>query len=272
MTRAWLQWIAGFAVLLVIASAEFIGAQSTAVAVDAVLIKSARPTEKVRARPIALVYRGPASCPGCSEAAAQLLRSTKYRFRVSYIGPQERRKFTRSAFSGVALYVQPGGDSSVTQANRQLGSRARVLIKNYVRRGGRYLGICQGGYLAGSQPGMRLLNPGDSGQYIKTSGASTRSSRDTVIPIRWGGKKYPMYFQDGPFFTARAASGGKVLARYTNGRIAALSKHYGRGLVTVVGPHPEAPASWYRAIGARDYSSRGNRLGRQLVRSALGRR
>lgn len=225
-----------------------------------------------RTRPLALVYRGPASCQGCSEAAARLVKSARQKFRVAYVGPKERRKLTTSTLRKAALYVQPGGDTSVARADKLMGAKAKKLIIRYVRDGGRYLGICQGAYLAGSMPGMGLLQPGNTGQYIATEGASTNSTRDTVIPVRWGAKHRSMFFQDGPYFTTGSARGVQVHARYTNGRIAALTKRVGAGRIGVVGPHPEAPASWYRAIGAKNYSKQGRVLGHRLINSAMARR
>lgn len=236
-----------------------------------VAAKSHSFTPKSKRKPLALVYRGPASCPGCSEAAAKLVKSTRQHFRVAYIGPQEHRKITARQLNKATLYVQPGGDTSVAKADQLMGSKAKKLITRFVKRGGRYLGICQGAYLAGSMPGMGLLRPGNTGQYIATIGASTKSTRDTVIPVRWGKKRHPMFFQDGPYITTGSARGIKVLARYTNGRIAALTKRVGAGRVGVVGPHPEAPASWYRAIGKKDRSAVGRALGKRLVNATMKR-
>lgn len=227
-------------------------------------------------RPLALVYRGPASCAGCSEAAARLVKASKFKFRVAYVGPREKRKITAGNLRKARLYVQPGGDTSVAKADRLLGNRAKKLIKNYVRAGGHYLGICQGAYLAGANPGMAMLAPADSGQYIQTPGASVTSTRDAVIPVRWGAnprtaKTYRMFFQDGPYFTLNSVRGVKVFARYTNGRIAAMTKTYGKGRVGVVGPHPEAPRSWYRAIGQKDRSAVGRALGKRLINATMKR-
>lgn len=234
------------------------------------------PSEQLRVsrgdapRPLALVYRGPAGCDdGCSEAAAAMLRSSRYHFTVRYVGPNERRKLVASSFVGVALYVQPGGDTSVARADKLLGAQAQQVIADYVRAGGRYLGICQGAYLAGTDPGMGLLSPGNSDQYIATKGASTKSEADTVIPIRWGNKKIYMYFQDGAYLIPSAIPGEKILARYTNGKVAALTKPYGAGRVAVIGPHPEAPRSWYRAAGLRDRDGSDARYGHKLINSVM---
>lgn len=220
--------------------------------------------------PLALVYRGPAGCGnGCSEAAAAMLRSSKYHFTVRFVGPNEKRKLVPSSFAGVALYVQPGGNTSVARANRLLGAQAQQVIADYVRGGGRYLGICQGAYLAGTDPGMGLLSPGNSDQYIATKGASTKSEADTVIPIRWGKKKVYMYFQDGAYLIPSGVAGEKILARYTNGKVAALTKPYGAGRVAVIGPHPEAPRSWYREAGLRDRDGNDARYGHKLINSVM---
>src|SRR2546422_38461 len=45
-------------------------------------------------RPLALVYRGPGGCPGCSEAVAELLHSSHWRFDVQYVGPHEQLKLS----------------------------------------------------------------------------------------------------------------------------------------------------------------------------------
>ncbi|MGV1038007.1 MAG: BPL-N domain-containing protein, partial [Candidatus Nanopelagicales bacterium] len=218
------------------------------------------------ARPLALVYRGPASCPGCSEAVANLLRTSKFDFRIQYIGPRERTKLVTASFVGATLYAQPGGDTSVARANRLMGSASKQAIKSFVFHGGHYLGFCQGAYLAGSSPGMGLLSPGNTGQYIATKRATTHSTTDTVVPIRWGGQTRSVFFQDGPYMTRSGVRGERVLARYSNGRIAALVKPYGKGRVGVVGPHPEAPQRWFRQAGiaSKDADGLDGDLGRSL--------
>lgn len=239
------------------------------VSVTSVAAPASTHAKTKKPRPLALVYRGPVSCKGCSEAVVRLLKSAKQNFRVAYVGPKERRKLTAANLRKAALYVQLGGDTSVAKADKLLGKKAKRAIYRYVRNGGRYVGICQGAYLAGSMPGMGLLSPGNTDQYIRTKGALTKSARDTVLPVRWGSKRYSMYFQDGPYFTTGGATGVKVLARYTNNKVAALSKRVGHGRIAVIGPHPEAPSSWYKAIGKKDHSKRGRVLGTRLINAAM---
>ena len=196
-------------------------------------------------RPVALVYRGRASCPGCSEAAAALIRLSPRHFIVSYAGPGEKIKITAASLRGVALYAQPGGDGSVRHGMTALGPAAAATIRSYVAAGGHYLGICMGAYLAGSDPGMGLLAPGDTGEYDQTRGASVRTAAQAVIPVVWSGTVGYQYAQDPAYIIPSGVRGEKVLARFTNHRVDALVRPYRRGAVGVVGTHPEADRTWF---------------------------
>ena len=78
--------------------------------------------------------------------------------------------------------------------------------------GGRYLGFCLGGYLAGHDPGYSLLSPDDDAvQEIEEPGSQVRDEDDTIIQ-------------------------------------AALLSPFGRGWAGCVGPHPEADQSWCKIL------------------------
>ncbi|HMH93204.1 MAG TPA: BPL-N domain-containing protein, partial [Streptosporangiaceae bacterium] len=94
---------------------------------------------------------------------------------------------TAASLRGVALYAQPGGDGSVRHGWTALGPAAAATIRSYVAAGGHYLGVCMGAYLAGSDPGMGMLAPGDTGEYDQTRGASVRTAAQAVIPVIWSG-------------------------------------------------------------------------------------
>jgi glutamine amidotransferase-like uncharacterized protein len=245
-----------------VASAHVLPARSTAPAASATAAKA-----PAAARPLALVYRGPAACPdGCSAAAVAMVRTAKEGFDVRYVGPKETLKLTAANLKSAALYVQPGGGDSSELAARQMQPYNKI-ISDYVRNGGRYLGMCMGGYLAG-RPGFDLL-PGNSGQFITSKGASVKSARDTTVQVTWRGKTRHMYFQDGSMFTLRGgATGVTVLARYTNNEIAALAATVGRGRVVVAGPHPEAPQSWYDYNSVTDKDGVDADLGRDMISTA----
>lgn len=196
-------------------------------------------------RPLAVGYRGPAGCPGCSEAVAALIWRSPLHFRVAYIGRRERRKLTAAGLQGATLYAQPRGNGSAAEAMRALGRQGAHAITRFVAAGGHYVGFCMGAYLAGSNPGMGLLSPGDTGDYDQSPGASVTTTAEAVIPVWWGAEpRYP-YVQDPPYVIAAGALGERVLSRFTNGKINALVQPFHRGSVGVVGTHPEADRSWY---------------------------
>lgn len=203
----------------------------------------AQPAPKPDTRPVALVYRGRASCAGCSESVAALLESSPTSFRTVFCGPDENVKITPATLAGAVVYAQPGG-GTVNSGWRQMRKYADD-IRTWVRGGGHYLGFCLGAYIAGSTPGFGLL-PGDAAEYVGSAGASVPDTNDTVIPVTWGGAARHMYFQDGPRFTITAGKPVTVLATYDTGAPAALVAPYGSGRVGVVGPHPEADQAWYR--------------------------
>ncbi|MDO5711788.1 MAG: hypothetical protein Q4P32_08645, partial [Micrococcales bacterium] len=89
------------------------------------------------------------------------------------------------------------------------------------------------------------LWPGRVIDYKSVRGADVRRGAERLATIGWRGRSRNMYGEDPPTFSLnRGVRRVTVLARYRSGHIAAASVPVGRGRVTVVGPHPEAPASW----------------------------
>jgi glutamine amidotransferase-like uncharacterized protein len=220
-------------------------------------------TDGAGGRELALVYRGPASEPGCPEAVADLLRRSRWDLDVRYVGPRESVSLSRQTLGRCLVYCQPGG-GELNRAYRKLRRDAPV-IRDYVSSGGRYLGFCLGGYLAGETPGFGLL-PGDTDQYISSSGATTATDSDTVVQVLWGGRRREVFFQDGPWFDLDPGRGpADVLAVYDNGLAAAVVAPYGRGAVGVVGPHPEATTDWFVDSGLLPPGRLALDLGLELV-------
>ncbi len=217
---------------------------------------------------MALVYRGPASLPGCAEAVAALLESARWGFRVRFVGPHEEVRLSARTLTGAAVYAQPGG-GTLSRGYRQLRHH-RTAIRQFVQSGGNYLGFCLGGYLAGATPGFDLL-PGDTDQYIASTAATVSSADDTLVQVCWRGRQRTLFFQDGPYFWVRPSSDTTVVATYPNGAIAALVAGFGSGRVGVVGPHPEATEDWYSDAGLAVTDRLGADLGLDLVDAVMQR-
>lgn len=230
---------------------------------------SSRQPGRERAEPpVALVYRGPASSPGCPEAVAALLESSRWGFQVRYVGPDEDTPLSSRALAGAVLYAQPGG-GTLARGYRHV-RRHRPALRQFVHSGGRYLGFCLGGYLAGATPGFALL-PGDTDQYVGSAAATVDSTDDTLVQVLWRGRQRTLYFQDGPYFWVRPDAGTTVVATYPNGTIAALISGFGSGRVGVVGPHPEATEDWYTDAGLAVADRLGTDLGLDLVDAVMRR-
>ncbi|MGW1162505.1 BPL-N domain-containing protein [Streptomyces sp. NPDC002513] len=199
-------------------------------------------------RPLALVYRGPASLRGCPEAVAQLLAGGPWNLDVRFTGPREELPLSADSLSQAQVYAQPGG-GTLRWAYWRL-RRRRGAIRDFVEGGGRYLGFCLGGYLAGATPGFGLL-PGDTDQYISSPGCSVHNQSNTLVGVVWRGRPRTVFFQDGPYFVLDRDAGAdpEVLATYDNGTPAVVVSRFGAGRVGVTGPHPEATEDWYTDYG-----------------------
>jgi len=221
-------------------------------------------------RPVALVYRGPASTDGAPEAVAELLAAGEYAMDVRLIGPHEPEHLTADVLSTAALYVQPGGADDLDAAWNSLSPLASPL-RRWIHDGGAYLGCCMGGFLAGRDPGFDLL-PGDSLEYSATPGATVTDNADAIVTVTWRGQPQAIYFQGGPAFDVTPGTEDTILAHYSNGLVAAGVFGFGRGAVGVTGPHPEAPRSWYTDAGLDVPSPLPHAAFTDLVTTTLARR
>jgi hypothetical protein len=222
-------------------------------------------------RPLALVYRGRASSPGIPADTARFLRTCSQSFRVEFCGPNHGDLPVNAAtLARASLYVQPGGGNNFTAAWQSVKTYTGPLGE-FIHNGGRYLGICMGGYLAGSGPGYDLL-PGNCDDYTQTPGAELDTAKNAVINIRWptphGRPIRKIFYQDGPYFWLDSRASARVLARNGNGLIAAMVVPFGKGAVGVSGPHPEANRSWYRLAGL-PYPGDTFDLGHELVNALM---
>ncbi|GAO18175.1 uncharacterized protein UV8b_01244 [Ustilaginoidea virens] len=234
-------------------------------------------------QPLALVYRGPSSCKGCSEAAATLLQSSPQNFSVTFVGPNEGTGISADVLSKAAAYVQPGGPD-LTAAYNELQDHAPE-IRDFVNNGGRYLGFCLGAFLAGNSPGFDLLPSGASTDAErKMDNSQVTGTEDTIIQVDWTfrtkvsafsrgetAKAQWIYFQDGAVINGLPDDGNHtILGRYSqNGNVAASLTPYGKGWVAVTGPHPEAPKDWYKAYRIENPDGMKFDIGYDFVNAAM---
>ena len=154
-------------------------------------------------------------------AMVAMLAATRWNFEVITAGPTGTVPVREAlARPGVRLYAQPGAAGDDEAAYRRQ-RRDKSAIRAFVRGGGRYLGICMGGFLA--EPGFFNLFRGRVEEYYSSPGASVTTADPALVPVCWRGTTRWMYFQDGGFMVPKKGStGNTVLATYSNGTIAAL--------------------------------------------------
>lgn len=92
--------------------------------------------------------------------------------------------------------MQPGGGDNITLGWESVAPYATKL-NDWVHKGGKYVGICMGGYLAGTDPGFGLLPDANAFSYIETPNADIKNMSDFLLTWDWGkeGKPEKVYFQ-----------------------------------------------------------------------------
>jgi glutamine amidotransferase-like uncharacterized protein len=140
-------------------------------------------------------------------------------------------------FDNVDLICFPGGVGDSDAYDTYFKSHGR-LITDFIKRGGRYLGICMGAYWAGKDY-FDILDGVNSLQYIKRPNTDTRRPHAKNIKINWQETNTTMFFYDG---CAMVGDGDyETIATYANGdAMAIIQKNIG-----LIGCHPESQQFWY---------------------------
>ena len=133
--------------------------------------------------------------------------------------------------------VMFGGGLGDSDSFKHLLKENKRDVKNFVRSGGKYIGICMGGYWAGSEY-FDLLDGCDTVQYIKQPNTDTRRPHAKNLDIMWEGRKEKMFFYDGFAVTNGSYD---VIARYMNGDAMAIIQDN----IGIIGCHPEATQHRY---------------------------
>lgn len=190
------------------------------------------------------IYRGPASCEGCSETAKASIEKLDRAYRVEFVGKDEKTDISPETLSRFDIYVQPGGGQDIPGALRSLGKARVDAIRDFVAQGGGFLGICMGAYLA-DRTNFGLI-PHELDSEVGRPGFPIRTIDDAVVDVSWAGRKDLVYFQDGPYLPQAAKDPGyRRIATYENGDIAAARYSFKKGIVVLSGPHPEADKTWF---------------------------
>lgn len=190
------------------------------------------------------IYRGPAGCKDCSENVKAALLRVRPDAQVDFVGADEAIDITPQNLARYDLYVQPGGGQDIPAALDSFGDARVDAIREYVARGGRYLGLCMGAYLA-DDSNFGLI-PQDLDSEAGRPGFEVAGIEDAAVRVVWDGKPDRVFYQDGPYLAKPdAALSSTTIATYRNGDVAAARYTYQKGVVVLSGPHPEASRDWF---------------------------
>ena len=210
-----------------------------------------------------LLFNGAGASPGDVSALEKILS----REHLNYLRVNSPRLngMSESNIRAYRLLIVPGGNFE--QLGDSLTSSTAMNIRNAIRNGLSYLGICAGAFFAGNSPynGLNLT----SGLRFEFYAAEARGIRKAAVAITAvGGQTLDHYWEDGPQLTGW----GVVVGKYPDGTAAVVEGTFGSGWVILTGVHPEAPASWRRGMDFRTSVNIDNAYAATLIRAALNRK
>jgi glutamine amidotransferase-like uncharacterized protein len=174
--------------------------------------------------------------PFCSvQSANGIIKAlgTEYTFKLF-----SKNEVEDGFFDDVDIVAVPGGFGDAGSFDR-LFSTNQDSVKEFVRNGGKYLGICMGAYWAGPYY-LNLLDSVDAVQYITQPNTDTRRPHAKNINIEWQGHPIRMFFYDGCALVGNASK-FKTVATYANGDAMAIIQNN----IGLIGCHPESEQFWY---------------------------
>ena len=140
-------------------------------------------------------------------------------------------------FDNVDMVVVPGGLGD-SDSYSNIFKHNDDPVRNFVARGGRYLGICMGAYWAGHHY-LNILDNVQVEQYIKQPNTDTKRPHAKSMPVIWNNESMSMFFYDGPTYIG--TGNYDTIASYRTGYPMAIIQNK----IGLIGCHPESEQFWY---------------------------
>lgn len=210
-----------------------------------------------------LLFNGKGTSRGDVAALEAILRSHQWAYDL--IDSSRLDAMNVSQLRTHQLLIVPGGNFE--EIGKGLAPATAANVRQAVKDGLSYLGICAGAFFAGNSPynGLNLTN----GVAFPFYSAEARGIRKTAVWVQSAGEP-PLqhYWEDGPALTGW----GDVVAKYPDGTPAIVEGRVGDGWVILTGIHPEAPESWRGGMTFTTPASADNAYAARLIEAALRRR
>jgi glutamine amidotransferase-like uncharacterized protein len=168
---------------------------------------------------------------------------------------------SESRLRAFQLLIIPGGN--FVDMGNSLASVTAAKIREAVRGGLNYHGICAGAFLAGrmSDFGLNLTD-----KKFEFAAPSKRGVRVSVEPVTSAdGRTLDQYWEDGP----ELSGWGDVVAKYGDGTPAVVQGYVGKGWVVLSGVHAEAPERWRAKLEFDTPVEVDQAYAMELIRAAL---
>ena len=151
-----------------------------------------------------------------------------------------RHELEADFFDNVDVVCIPGGFGDASSFDFLMHNNGN-RIKNFINRGGAYLGICMGAYWAGKYY-LNLLDDVNAVQYITRPKTDTRRPHAKNLNVMWEGQQEQMYFYDGCSLIGDNSK-FRSIAQYANGDSMAIIQNR----IGLIGCHPESELHWYES-------------------------
>ena len=212
--------------------------------------------------PPILLFNGHGTSPNDVKAFEKLLNENSFGYVT--VDSQQLNAMGEAQLKSYRLLLVPGGNFE--QIGNNLSVATATNVRNAIRDGLNYLGICAGAFLAGKSPynGLNLTSDVRFPFYA----LEERGIRKAAVEISIAGAM-PLshYWEDGPQLTGW----GKVIAKYPDGTPAVVQGSFGEGGVILSGIHPEAPESWRQGLTFTTSAGESNAYAVKLIDAALNR-
>jgi glutamine amidotransferase-like uncharacterized protein len=171
-----------------------------------------------------------------------------------------------SQISQHRLLIVPGGN--FVDMGNSLSAGTTANVRNAVKDGLHYLGLCAGGFLAGNLPAPYHSFDLSSGVKFGFYSAAKNGTRKTAVRITTAeGPALDQYWEDGPQLTGW----GEVVGKFPDGTPAIVEGTVGKGWIILTGSHAEAAASWRRGMAFKTPVNADTAYARTLIAAALNR-
>jgi glutamine amidotransferase-like uncharacterized protein len=211
-----------------------------------------------------LLFDGSGTSPGDVAAIKAVMQARGFDYATA--NSRQLDAMSAADLRAYRLLIVPGGD--FVKMGQSLSSATPAKVRQSVKGGLNYLGLCAGAFLAGNTPSNGLykafnLTDGVRFPFYAISGRGVRKAAVKVQSV--GARPADQYWEDGP----QLSGWGDVVARYEDGRPAIAEGKTGAGFVVLSGVHPEAPDTWRKGLNFSTPASVDNAYAAQLIEAAL---